>query len=99
MRSALSGRAGTALAFVLGLLIATAGTATASKLITGKQIKNGSIGLADISPQAQRALKGKEGPAGPQGPPGGTTQQGLRSRQSHRDHRLRQRHVRGHRPA
>ncbi len=57
-------------AFLLGLLIATAGTATAAKLITGKQIKNGSIGLADLNPQARRSLQGKQGPAGPAGAEG-----------------------------
>lgn len=48
----------TAIAFILGLLLASAGTATAAKLITGKQIKNGSITLADLSPKTQAALKG-----------------------------------------
>ena len=56
-------------AFVLAMLalfVALAGTATAGTavLITGKQIKNGSIGLADISASAKRALKGQRGPRG-----------------------------------
>ena len=59
-------------AFVLAMLalfVALAGTATAGTavLITGKQIKNGSIGLADISASAKRALKGQRGPQGIQG--------------------------------
>jgi hypothetical protein len=46
------------------------GTATAAKLVTGKQIKNGSIGMSDLSSSAKRALKGNTGPQGPQGVPG-----------------------------
>ncbi len=48
-------------------LVATAG---ASKLVTGGEIKNGSIGLADMSKNAKRALAGKTGPEGPTGPAG-----------------------------
>jgi hypothetical protein len=44
--------------------------AAASKLITGGQIRNGSIRLADLSKSAKRALHGAEGPAGPAGPTG-----------------------------
>jgi hypothetical protein len=57
-------------AFVLAMLalfVALAGTATAGTaavMITGKQIKNGSIGLADLSASAKRALKGQRGPRG-----------------------------------
>jgi hypothetical protein len=71
------GRAGIALPFTLGLVIATAATATAAKLITGKQIKNGSVGLVDLSAKAKKSLRGArgrrgpQGPAGPQGAPGG----------------------------
>jgi hypothetical protein len=63
-------------AIVAALVSATAATA-ASGLITGAQIKNGSIGLVDLSANAKRALKGQRGPAGPPGatgvagPPGG----------------------------
>jgi hypothetical protein len=51
------------------LFVVFAGPATAGavKLITGAQIKNGSIGLIDISDRAERALKGQRGPAGPTG--------------------------------
>lgn len=38
--------------------------------ITGAQIKNGSIGVKDLSKQARRSLKGKQGPQGPRGLPG-----------------------------
>lgn len=69
------GRTGTVLAFILGLVIATAGTATAAKLITGKQIKDGSISEQDLSAALKRKLasagkSGAQGPAGQQGAPG-----------------------------
>lgn len=52
------------------LAIAIAGTAGAAKLLTGKEIKDGSIGLKDLSRRARSALKGGAGPQGPQGPKG-----------------------------
>jgi hypothetical protein len=80
MRRLTSGRAGMALAFLLGLLVATAGTATAARLITGKQIRDGSITSRDLSKSIQKSLKaaakakpGPAGPQGPQGPPGPST--------------------------
>lgn len=80
MRRVLEGRAGMALTFVLGAVIATAGTATAAKLITGKQIRDGSIGTKDLAKSVQAKLRkagtagatGPAGPAGPQGPRGET---------------------------
>jgi hypothetical protein len=57
-------------ALVAAMVSATAATATATGLITGKQIKNGSIGLVDLSGSAKRSLKGQRGPVGPQGPQG-----------------------------
>jgi hypothetical protein len=56
----------------IALVAAASGTAGAavSKLITGKQIKDGSIGLVDLSPRARAALRGQQGAAGPQGPAG-----------------------------
>ena len=77
MRRMLQGRAGMGLAFLLGVVIATAGTATAAKLITGKQIKDGSISAKDLS-RALRSQIARAGPgpagtpgvAGPQGPAG-----------------------------
>lgn len=65
----LRGRTGTVLAFALGLLVATAGTATAAKLITGAQIKDGSIGTRDLA-RAVRAQISRTGPAGVAGPQG-----------------------------
>lgn len=66
----------------LALFIALAGTATAGavKLITGAQIKNGSIQLVDLSPAAKAALKGQRGPQGipgAQGLPGTPGSQGI----------------------
>jgi hypothetical protein len=57
---------------LLALFVALTGTATAAgvALITGKQIKDGSIGLADLSPRAKAGLKGARGPQGPQGAQG-----------------------------
>lgn len=52
------------------LAVTLAATAGASRLITGSQIKNGSIGLVDLSKSARRALAGKTGPVGPAGPQG-----------------------------
>ena len=53
-------------AIVAALVSAPAATA-ASGLITGAQIKNGSVGLVDLSAGAKRTLKGQRGPAGPAG--------------------------------
>jgi len=78
MRRVFEGRSGMALAFVLGLVIATAGTATAAKLITGKQIKDGTISTKDLSKALRAQLQKARvpGPAGPQGPLGETGARG-----------------------
>jgi hypothetical protein len=64
---------------LIALVMAMGGSAVAASLITSKQIKNGTIQLADISKKAQKSLKGKAGangatgatgPAGPQGAAG-----------------------------
>jgi hypothetical protein len=56
---------------MVALFVALAGSATAgTALITGAQIKDGSIGLPDLSANAKRALKGQRGPRGYQGPQG-----------------------------
>ena len=75
MRGAMGGRAGMALAFLLGLVIATAGTATAARLITGKQIKDGSVTSRDLSKDVRKQLSKTSvaGPRGPQGVPGPAT--------------------------
>lgn len=69
------------IALVCALIIAVgaASSAGAAKLITGRQVKNGSIGLADLSPSARKALKGKlgqSGDVGPAGPQGAVGSQG-----------------------
>ena len=62
----------------IALFVALTGTATAGAvvLITGKQIKNGSIGLVDLSADTKSALKGNRGPAGRAGLPGPAGPQG-----------------------
>jgi hypothetical protein len=72
-----SGRTATIVAFLAGILIATAGTATAAKLVTGKQIKNGSVTAKDLSKAVRAQLKkagvpGPQGVAGPAGAKGDT---------------------------
>lgn len=47
-----------------------ASSAARATLITGKQIKDGSIAAKDLSPAARTTLKGNRGPAGPAGPTG-----------------------------
>jgi hypothetical protein len=69
MRRVVHGRAGMVVAFMLGLVIATAGTATAARLITGKQIKDGSVTTRDLS-KGVRGLLAKSGTPGPAGPRG-----------------------------
>ena len=56
----------TAVAFLVGIGVATAGTATAAQMITGKQIRNGSITAKDLSKGLRKQL-GVPGPAGPVG--------------------------------
>lgn len=69
--------------FVLCIAVAAAGGATAGKLITGKQIKNGTIGLKDLSKDVRKRIaktgspgaagaQGAQGPAGPKGDAGPT---------------------------
>lgn len=75
MRGVMRGRAGMVLAFVLGLVIATAGTATAGRLITGKQIRDGSVTPRDLSKTVRKQLArpGVPGPRGPRGETGPST--------------------------
>ena len=59
-------------ALVVGAIVAVfaATSAGAAKFITGGDIKNGSIGLRDLSRAAKSALKGQTGPAGAAGAAG-----------------------------
>jgi hypothetical protein len=67
-----------ALSFVVGAIIASAATAGAASLITGRQIKDGSIAAKDLTKAARKQFTkpgragatGREGPAGPQGAAG-----------------------------
>jgi len=69
MRRLFQGRVGLVVAFVLGLAIAGAATAGASSLITGGQIKNGTISAKDLSKGLRKQLK-RAGPRGLAGPKG-----------------------------
>lgn len=64
---------------MVALFVALAGSATAAGtvLITGKQIKDASIGLADLNPAAKRSLRGQAGSVGPLGAPGSAGAQGV----------------------
>jgi hypothetical protein len=77
---------------MIALAVALSGTAVAgtAKLITGSQIANGTIKLADIHPSVKSAFKGArgatgaqgaqdaQGPAGPQGSTGAKGDKGLK---------------------
>ena len=69
---------GTIILAALAALALGGGTATAAKLITSKDIKNGTIKLADLSAGAKKSLKGRRGPAGPAGMPGAPGAPGAR---------------------
>ncbi|MCB0828213.1 MAG: hypothetical protein KDB62_05325 [Solirubrobacterales bacterium] len=62
------------LVFLIGFLIATVGTAAATRQLTGRDIKNGTITAKDLSKSLRTQLKkaGRRGPQGPAGPPGKT---------------------------
>ena len=65
---------------MIALAVALSGTAVAgtTKLITGGQIANGTIKLADIHSSAKTALKGQSGATGAQGPVGAQGAQGAK---------------------
>jgi hypothetical protein len=48
------------------------GVSSAARLVTGKQIKNGSIQAKDLSRKARRSLRGRRGATGPPGAAGAT---------------------------
>jgi hypothetical protein len=68
---------------MIALLVAASGTAGAatSGLISGAQIKNGTIGLVDLSASAKKSQKGQRGLQGPAGPQGGQGPQGTQGPQ------------------
>ncbi len=55
---------------LVALALGVAGTAGAAKLLTGGDIKNGSLQAKDLSKKARKSLAGKAGPEGPAGPVG-----------------------------
>lgn len=60
-------------AVVAAIVSAAAATATTSIVITGAQIKNGTVQAKDLSAKARTSLRGQRGPRGPvgaQGPAG-----------------------------
>ncbi len=65
-------------ALAVGVIVAVfaATSAGAARFITGGDIKNGSIGLRDLSRAAKSALRGRAGPAGSQGAQGPSGPQG-----------------------
>lgn len=63
-----------AVALVMSLVLGA--TAVAAKLITGKDIKNGSIGLVDLSASAKKGLAGEDGRDGAAGAQGAKGDQG-----------------------
>ena len=69
---------------MIALAVALSGTAVAgtAKLITGSQIANGTIKLADLHPSAKASLKGKAGATGAQGPVGAQGAQGPAGRRA-----------------
>jgi hypothetical protein len=52
---------------IVSLVVGGVGSATAASLITGKQIKNGSIQYSDLSKKAKKKLRGKRGKTGAAG--------------------------------
>jgi Collagen triple helix repeat (20 copies) len=88
MRSILKRRPSPALVVaIVSVLVALSGTASAALVMTGKQIKDGtvtgkdvknrSLGTKKLSNKALASLQGQRGPAGPQGPKGEPGVQGL----------------------
>ena len=63
-------------AIVAAIVSATAATATTAIVITGAQIKDGSIQAKDLSAKARRSLRGMRGPRGFVGAPGANGTQG-----------------------
>jgi hypothetical protein len=88
VRRLLSGRLALVVAFAAGLAIAGAATAGAKGLlVSGKQIKNGTVAAQDLTPGLRRLIRapgprgpqGRQGPQGAQGPQGPQGQAGFAS--------------------
>jgi hypothetical protein len=65
-----------AAAAAVGLLFGVPTAGAAVKLVTSKDIKNGTIKTVDMSSSAKSELKGQRGPTGPMGPQGPQGAQG-----------------------
>jgi len=78
MRSVLKARVSPAMVVAcVAVILATTGSAFAAKaLITGSDIKDGTISRADLSNATVRSLKGRRGPAGRKGKDGSAGSQG-----------------------
>jgi hypothetical protein len=81
VRKWFSGTTGMVATFLVGAVVASAATAGAARLITGKQIKDGTISAKDLSKAVRAQLKkagtpGSQGIPGPQGPAGTDGAQG-----------------------
>jgi hypothetical protein len=63
---------------IVSLVVGGVGSATAASLITGKQIKNGSIQYSDLSKKAKKKLRGKRGKTGAAGVGGAKGDQGAK---------------------
>ncbi len=86
LSEAVVGRRGSLAAFIVGAVVATAATAGAASLITGQQIKDGTITPRDLSTALRRQIAkaeatpgpvGAQGAAGPQGPAGAADGMGV----------------------
>src|SRR5262245_39444971 len=69
MLSRLLRRQSTAVAY-LALFAALGGSAYAAVTVTGKDVKDRSLGTGELTPRAVSSLIGERGPAGPQGEAG-----------------------------
>ncbi|WP_323791861.1 hypothetical protein [Nocardioides sp.] len=65
-----------AIAILLVLCLASAGSAVAGSLITSAQIKDGTIKVKDLNKKTVKKLQGKSGPVGAQGEQGEQGEQG-----------------------
>jgi Collagen triple helix repeat (20 copies) len=71
----------TLFAVIATALVVGVGAASATVVVTSKNIKNGTIQMVDISAKAKAALKGNRGPAGPAGQAGAQGPQGSQGSQ------------------
>lgn len=75
---AVAGIGAVLLAVVFSLIFGSAVSAGAARLLTGHDIKNGSIGMVDLKPGTQKAILSKKGAKGNQGNQGARGPAGLK---------------------